>query len=207
MTTRSCPTPIPGRCPPSWYSTGRSRPTTDSRTACRPPRPRPSTRTCWPGCSPDRPPPVVTVCGGRSAGDDDRTAARCFGQAGQVAGVAGQDPVAWTGQQDDGGINRIAGASHPEQHTSLAALWRGHRADVHGPEQQRQTGLAAVTIAPDLGDHYGVTTQLHAVLLGYPQPGHHRPVTPVDGNKCARAQDERAHAADSRLVTPSSRSA
>ena len=34
---------------------GRLSPTTDSRTACRPPRPRLSTPTCWPSCSPDPP--------------------------------------------------------------------------------------------------------------------------------------------------------
>src|SRR5215217_6410270 len=40
-------------CPPSSCRTGRSRPTRGSRTACRRPRPRRSTPTCWPSCSPD----------------------------------------------------------------------------------------------------------------------------------------------------------
>ena len=52
-TTRSCPTPTPGRCPRSSCRTARSRPITVSRTACRPPRPRRSTPTCWSSCSPD----------------------------------------------------------------------------------------------------------------------------------------------------------
>src|ERR1700677_2009942 len=51
--TRSCPTPTPGRCPPSLCRTGHSRPTTDSRTECPPPRPTPSTPTCSPSSRPD----------------------------------------------------------------------------------------------------------------------------------------------------------
>ncbi len=53
-TTRSSPTPTPARCPPSWSRTGPSRPTPDSRTGCRPRRPRPSTPICWPSSRPDR---------------------------------------------------------------------------------------------------------------------------------------------------------
>jgi hypothetical protein len=35
----------------------------DSRTACAPPRPRRSTLTCWPSCSPDRPAGWAPACG------------------------------------------------------------------------------------------------------------------------------------------------
>ena len=53
-TTRSCPTPTPGHCPPSSSRTARSRPTRASRTACPPPRRTRSTPTCSPSSSHDR---------------------------------------------------------------------------------------------------------------------------------------------------------
>jgi hypothetical protein len=49
----------------------------------------------------------------------------------QVPGITGQDPIAWAGQQDDGCVNRIAGASYAQQDTGLAAVLETHRADIH----------------------------------------------------------------------------
>ena len=44
------------------------------------------------------------------AGDDDGAVGGCFGEGCQVVRVAGHDPVAWAGQQDGGGVDRVAGA-------------------------------------------------------------------------------------------------
>src|SRR5271166_3546161 len=150
---------------------------------------------------------AASGAGVRSASDDDGVVRGRFCERCQVPGITGQDPIAWAGQQDDGYVNRIAGASYAQQDTGLAAVLGTHRADIHRAQQLRQAGLAAMTVAPDLGDNHGVAAQVHAMLLGDAQPGDHGTVAAVDGNQCACVQDQCAHAALSLAAMPSSRSA
>jgi len=108
--------------------------------------------------------------------------------------IAGQDPVACAGQQYDGCVNRVAGASQAQQHTGLPAVLGTDRADIHRAQQLGQDGLAALAVTPDLGDDHGVAAQRCAMLLSHTQPGHHPALPAVDGGQCACLQDQCAHA-------------
>src|SRR5260370_19244790 len=121
--------------------------------------------------------------------------------------MAGQDSVTWRGLEDGGGVDRGGGAGGGQEGARLAAVAAVHRADIDRAKQPCQAGLAAVPVAPYLGDHHGVAAQFQPGLLGYPQPGDHCSVATVAGDQRPGVQNQRAHATVSLARTPRSRPA
>src|ERR1700688_5073288 len=56
------------------------------------------------------------------AGDNDGSVASCCREAGNVAGVAGQDAVAGGGEEHDGRVDRIGCSRGTQQGTGLTAV-------------------------------------------------------------------------------------
>src|ERR1039458_4176350 len=76
-----------------------------------------------------------------SASDDNGTVRGRFCEWRQISRIAGQDPVACAGQQYDGCVNRIAGASQAQQDTGLPAVLGTDRAGFYRAQQLGQDGL------------------------------------------------------------------
>ena len=114
----------------------------------------------------------------RSASDDDGVVGGRFCERCQVAGITGQDPIAWAGQQDDGCVNRIAGASYAQQDTAWRPSWglTGRRPP-RGAVAPAAGGMTRARLGDDLA------WLPYEMLLGDAQPGDHGTVSTVDGNK------------------------
>jgi hypothetical protein len=56
------------------------------------------------------------------AADDDGAIARSGCQPGQIAGIAGDDPFAGRGQEDNRRVDRVCGASLREEHARVTAV-------------------------------------------------------------------------------------
>jgi hypothetical protein len=74
------------------------------------------------------------------------------GQPDRVAGVAGQEPVIWRGQEDHGGVDRVGGADGGQQGAGLAAVVLVHGVDVDRAMQPckppASRSLAVIAVGP-----------------------------------------------------------
>ncbi len=98
---------------------------------------------------------TLTALGSSARHHHGRYATR-LNQAGDVLGVAGQDAVARTGEQDDRRVNHIGCPGPAEEHTGIAAGPFINGAHLHRAQQAGQRGLSPGAIPPDLGDDNGI---------------------------------------------------
>lgn len=75
------------------------------------------------------------------AGHDDGLAGGRFGQPGQVGGITGEDPVAGSGQERHGSVDRVSRACHAKQDACVTATLVTNGADINGSVKYTEVRL------------------------------------------------------------------
>jgi hypothetical protein len=125
----------------------------------------------------------------------------CLQQHTDVARIAGQHDVRWSGQQRHVRVDDIGRASLREQLAYPLAVIAAQCFDSHTCQYSCEIGLLAA-ITPDLTDNRGTRTQRRPLLLEHAQLSTCPPVTPVDGDQRSGIE-YRLHATSGRRARPS----
>jgi hypothetical protein len=81
-----------------------------------------------------------------SAGHDDGPAGGRFSQPAQVGEITGEDPVAGSGQEHHGGVDRVSGICHAKQDACVTASLLINGAHINRLEQSCELDLSPVRV-------------------------------------------------------------